>query len=133
MAPLGASSAQTRLRSVTLAGWLFVAVGSAGLVVGMWQLGAAILSGQLAAWGRREFLDHLIAQLSRVMSLAGGGLVLRGVNWGRWLLAIWMAAHVLIGAGHSRTRLVTHAIVMVAGVLVLFNRRASGHFTRADP
>lgn len=94
-------------------GWLFVAIGASGLVYGMWNL--------------HPLNDFLWATGSRLVALAGGVLLLRGVPWAKWVLVAWLAFHVVLGAMHSTERFAVHAVLMAVICFFLFRPRATAH------
>ena len=53
--------------------------------------------------------DVLWVCLVRVLAIVGAVFVLRGHNWARWLLAVWMAFHVVLSGFHSVSELIVHA------------------------
>jgi len=65
-----------------------------------------------------------------IAALVGGAFVLRGHNWARWLLAIWMLLHVVISMGHPG-QLIGHAVIFGYLTFLLFRPRASGYFRPA--
>jgi uncharacterized membrane protein len=109
--------------SVALIGWLFIATGSVGLVYHTVQ-------------ERHPFNSELIwIVILRLLAIVGGAFLLRGHNWARWLLIAWMAYHVVLSAFHPPAELVTHVVVLVAVVWLLFRPEASAFFrgARANP
>jgi hypothetical protein len=86
-----------RPRAIALIGVAFIAVGAVGVVRGTWGLvgGASV----------RE-LGVMI--LSGVVAALGGALLLLKRLWGRWLLAAWMALHVVLSFFHGPLELVVH-------------------------
>jgi len=112
-------------RSTTLIGWLFVAVGCVSLVRHLLPVATGeVILDQDVAW----------AVASSLLALSGGVLLLRGVGWARWLLAFWLAAHVVLSLAHERFQLVVHAVLFVVITWLLFRvpagRQAGGGATR---
>jgi hypothetical protein len=62
-----------------------------------------------------------------IAALVGGGFVLRGRNWARWLLAGWMLLHVVISVGHPG-RLVAHLAIFGCMAFILFRPGARAFF-----
>ena len=54
--------------------------------------------------------------------------MLRGCNWARWLLAAWMAYHVVLSAFHSVTELALHTLLFGAIGYFLFRPQSSAYF-----
>ena len=72
----------------------------------------------------------------RLLAILGGVFVLRGHNWARWLLLVWIAFHSILSAFHSRSELVVHTLLFAVVAYVLFLRpQASAYFrgSRAEP
>src|SRR6185436_11330703 len=63
----------------------------------------------------------------RLLAIVGGVFTLRGSNWARWLLLVWIAYHVILSAFHS-SGLVIHSLLLAAVVYFLFRPRASAYF-----
>jgi len=57
--------------------------------------------------------------------------MLRGLNWARWLLLVWIAYHVLISAFHSLSQLITHGLLLAGVAYLLFRPAVSAHFRGA--
>src|SRR5215510_9908012 len=103
--------------SITIIGWLFVAVGTIGL-----------------AYHATEFkmqhpfdYDPIWVCLVRLLAILFGAFVLRGSNWARWLLALWIAYHVGLSIFHTLRELIVHALLFVAVAILLFRPRASAY------
>ena len=62
-----------------------------------------------------------------IAALIGGAYLLRGHNWARWLLAVWMALHVAISIGQP-VALAAHLVIFGFIAFLLFRPRASEHF-----
>jgi tryptophan-rich sensory protein len=106
--------------SVTVIGCIFIAAGVIGFVY------------HLPEFKTRSF-DYGIVGISvaRLVAVVGGAFVLRGHNWARWLLLVWIAFHVVLSAFHSMSQLVTHALLFAVVAYVLFRPQASAYFRSA--
>ena len=104
--------------SVTSIGWLFIAAGTVGLVYHAKDLKVGHPFDNDTGW----------VCLVRVLAIVGGVFVLRGRNWARWLLILWMAYHVVLSAYHSVSQVVMHALLMVVIAYCLLRRKASVYF-----
>jgi hypothetical protein len=104
--------------SVNFLGYLFIAVGIAALV---YQL----IKGTLDFWMITIVLFELIAVLA-------GIFLLKGRNWARWLLMVWVAVHVYIGAEHSLSAGLPHLLLLIAIGYFLFTPPDS-HYFRSAP
>ena len=112
--------------SVTLVGWLFVLVNAAGVVD---VLSPLFQSGGFARLrsdpiGLRDFW---IVLSIRLIGAIGGAFVLAGANWARWLLAAWMAYHVILSLAHSWVEALMHAVIFSVLLYGLY-RPASSRF-----
>ena len=61
-----------------------------------------------------------MVHLSRSAQIVAGVFMLYGHNWARWLLVVWLAFHVIVGALHSPFPL-HHARLVLSGGLVSFS------------
>jgi hypothetical protein len=70
-----------------------------------------------------------------MVMVLGALFMLYGFNWARWLLVVWMAFHLVIGALHSPFQLLTHTLIFAVVLYFLFRPPASAYFrgTRAEP
>jgi len=108
--------------SLTLIGWLFVAVGIGSLVR---HLGPLVLGDASAPAPDAD--DAALAWIvaSALVAIAGGVLLLRRVSCARWMLAAWLAFHIWVGLLHDPLRLAIHAALCVVLVFFLFRPAAS--------
>lgn len=113
-------SARTPRRSVLAVGVLFIILGAFDLYRGLAPLIASAPRWHMAT-------DDVQVLAVGIAAVAGGIYVLRGANWARWLLAIWMALHVAISIGEPRA-LLAHVVIFGFVAYLLFNSRASIHF-----
>ena len=120
-----------RPRSISLVGWLFVAVGCIGIVGHTWSRMAPPASTNEGGHGAESPLDFGLAAASGFIAILGGAGALRGFDWGRWLLAAWMVAHIGISALHSWFEMWVHVVLFTAVSIVLFRPRASAYFREA--
>lgn len=96
--------------SITIIGWLFIVFGAIALVAGLWSL-VHMNGAQLVA----DFEKHWMVHLSRSAQIIAGVGILYGQNWARWLLVVWLAFHIVVGALHSQVQLLTHAVFFLVG------------------
>src|SRR5206468_3983960 len=84
-----AAAVHKRPITVAIIGYLFIAVGSIGLIYHTVE-------------ERHPFDGELIwIVLLRLLAIVGGAFLLRGRNWARWLLIAWMGYHVALSVFHS--------------------------------
>ena len=105
--------------SILVVGVIFLALG----VLDVWRGVAPLFAGQSRLAG-----DDMLVLAIGVAALIGGTFVLRGRNWARWLLAVWMAFHVAISVGKP-TALVAHLVIFGFIAFLLFRPPASAHFS----
>jgi hypothetical protein len=109
-----------RPRSVTIIGWLFIAAGTIGFVYHVTELRF-----------QRPFEYGVVwVCFLRLLAILCGVFVLRGKNWARWLLLIWIAYHVVLSAFHSWSGIVTHTLLLVVVAYFLFRPAAASYFRR---
>jgi hypothetical protein len=114
-----------RPRSVTVIGCLFVVAG----VIGLAYHGAEFKA-------KRPFDNDIVwVLLVRLLAILGGVFLLRGSDWARWFLLIWMAYHVILSAFHSMFEMIMHCLLFAVIAYFLCRPQASAYFrnTRAGP
>ncbi|MGH9883565.1 MAG: hypothetical protein ACRD6N_19240 [Pyrinomonadaceae bacterium] len=114
-----------RPRSITVISWIFIAVGSIALLYHLSELRAQRWSEQGLVW----------VCFVRFLAVLSGVFMLRGFNWARWLLVVWLAYHVILSAFHSPFEVVMHSLLFGVVVYFLFRPQASAYFRRtpAEP
>ena len=111
--------------SVTVISCLFVAAGVIGFAYHVTELEA-----------QRAFQFEVVwVCFVRLLAIVCGVFMLRGRNWARWLLLVWIAYHVVLSAFHSPSELVMHSLLFAVVAYFLFRARTSAYFrgTRAEP
>src|SRR5688500_10472982 len=107
---------------VTIIGWLFIAAGTVGFIYHFSELVI-----------QNPFVNDAIWVLFvRLLAIAGGILILRGANLGRWLLVAWMAYHVVLSYFHTVSQLITHVLFLAAIAFALFHPRAAAFFRKKN-
>jgi hypothetical protein len=111
--------------SVTIIGCLFLVMGVFGVAHLVLDFGA---QGPIQS-------DLLWVCLVRLLTIVCGVFMLRGNNWARWLMVIWMGYHVILSAFHSTSQLVVHGLIMVTIIYFLFRSGTSAYFlgAKAEP
>lgn len=117
---------KARPLSVTIIAWLFMIFGSIALLSGLLPFAGASLTQLIA-----EFKMHWMVHLSRLAQIISGLFMLRGHNWARWLLVVWVAFHIVVGALHGWIQLLTHVVIFSVILLFLFRPRANQYFARS--
>jgi hypothetical protein len=114
---------KNRPLSVTIIGWLFIAAGAIGFAYHVTELRL-----------ERPFDYGVIwVCLLRLIAILCGVFVLRGSNWARWLLLIWIGYHVVLSAFHSVSEVVTHTLLLLVIAYFLFRPAASSYFRCENP
>jgi hypothetical protein len=104
---------------VTFLGGLFIVVGLGSTVFHLW-------TGPIDRW------TILIVAVGAA-AVVGGIFLLLGRNWARWLVLVWLAAHVLISAFESVSDTLAHAVLLaVIGYFLLWSAAAK-YFQSARP
>jgi hypothetical protein len=106
-------------RSTVLIGWLFILVGAAGLLKDWWPL-VTDTTQQIARLKAEGFWDYGPAWTSRALAIVGGVALMRGHNWARWLLVVWMVFHIGLSAMHSVTMVLVHLAIFAPITYFLF-------------
>ncbi|MEO8335167.1 MAG: hypothetical protein ABI664_09345 [bacterium] len=108
------------IRSVVAVGVIFLAIGALDVYRGVDPL---LVSGKALHLAS----DDLLVLAIGVIALIAGVFVLRGRNWARWVLAGWMAVHVVISASELPA-LGMHLLIFGFMTFLLFRPRASSWF-----
>ena len=103
--------------AITLVGCLFIAAGTIGIIYHAAEL------KKISA--ESEIIWVLVV---RLLAIVGGVFVLRGANWARWLLLVWITYHVILSIFHTTSELVVHISFMIVVAYVLFQSKASAYF-----
>lgn len=69
--------------------------------------------------------------LVRLLAIACGVFLLRGRNWARWGVIVWLAYHVVLGALHSAMAVVIHTLLLAVIGYLLMRPRVSAYFRGA--
>lgn len=72
--------------------------------------------------------DLLWIQFVRVTAIVCGILLFKGINWARWLAIAWLLYHVVIGAYHSTSQMITHIVMLLIVALLLYLPKSSAFF-----
>jgi hypothetical protein len=111
-----------RPRTITLVAWIFILVGAAGILADLWPLLTPDASHQIEKLRADGLADLAPAWGLRALAIIGGVGLLGGANWARWLLALWMLAHVGISLLHSLGEVLTHCAIFLPILYCLFRR-----------
>jgi ABC-type branched-subunit amino acid transport system permease subunit len=103
--------------------WLFIIAGVVGVVYHAPEMNTHDPFANEVLW----------MLLVRLLAIVGGIVTLRGANWGRWLLLVWMAYHVALSAFHTLFELAIHIIFMAVIAYFLFRPKDGPYFQRAKP
>ena len=107
--------------SITIIGWLFIGAGTIGLAYHATEFKP-----------KRPFEYDLIwVSIVRLLAILFGVFILRGSNWARWALLVWLAYHVILSAFHSLSELAVHSVLLGVVAYFLFRPQASAYFRGA--
>jgi hypothetical protein len=107
--------------SVTILGWVYIAVGTMGIV---YHWNEFNISGGLQS-------DVVWAVLVRFLAIVGGAFLLGGRNWARWVALAWIAFHIILSAFHSLPEFAIHCLFGAVIAWVLFRPGAVRFFRPA--
>jgi len=119
------SAAQDRMskrpRSITVISWIFIAAGLVGLTYHATEFNA-----------QRPFDEDFLWVCSvRLLAILCGVFMLRGRNWARWGLVVWLGYHVGLSVLHTPFELLVHSLLFAAVLYFLFRPQASAYFRGA--
>lgn len=104
--------------SITIISWLFLAAGIIGFAYHVTEFKAQRPFENDAVW----------VCLVRLLAILGGAFMLRGSNWARWLLVVWMGYHIVLSVLHSPLQLFVHSLLFAVILYFLFRPQASAFF-----
>ncbi len=110
----------TRPLSITIIGWVFIAVGNFAFVY------------HFSEFVQTFELTRLVVSLIRLLAVLGGVFLLRGFSWARWLLLGWLAFHVIASAFHSAFEVVIHLLLLAVISYFLLRKRATKYFVEGN-
>jgi uncharacterized membrane protein HdeD (DUF308 family) len=113
---------ERRPRSIIVISLLFILLGTLTLIHAAWDL--VNTEDRLT-----NLQHHWMIYLSAVAAIIGGAFLLKGHNWARWLLVLWMAFHIVVGALNGIVPLLTHVVIFSVILFFLFRRPASAYFS----
>ena len=108
--------------SVTIIGWLFIVAGTVGLVYH---------ATEFKTDGPIQY-ELVLVCLIRLLAIVCGVFMLRGKNWARWGILVWIAYHVVLSAFHPLSELVMHGLLLAVVAWFLLHPRASAYFRAAS-
>lgn len=103
--------------STAFLGWLFIVVGLAALCYHLTK-------------DRLDFWMIPIALLE-ITAIVAGIFLLKGRNWARWLVLVWLAFHVVARALDLLSSSVPHLLLLIAVGYFLFTPPDSRYFESA--
>jgi uncharacterized membrane protein len=112
-----------RPRSITIISLIFIVFGSIALIAGLLPYGEITVADRLA-----DLQSHWYVHASRILQVCGGVFMLYGFNWARWLVVVWIAFHIVVGALHSPFQLLTHVLIFSVILYFLFRPNAAAYF-----
>ena len=121
-APSGERPAHARPWSLIVVGVIFLALGVLDITRGLAPLFDSAPHWHMAA-------DDVEVLAIGIAAIVGGVYVLKGRNWARWLLAVWMVFHVAISIGQPK-QFIAHLVIFGCIAFLLFRPGASASFTR---
>lgn len=74
--------------------------------------------------------EFIWIQFVRLTAIVCGILLFRSVNWARWLAIAWLLYHVVIGALHSISQMISHIIILIVVVVLLYLPVSSAFFRK---
>jgi len=113
------ASMNKRPFTVTIIGWLLVAVGVGASAFHLNELKQDAFRGA-NAW---IFVVELVV-------IVCGVFVLRGDNWARWLAVVWIGAHVVISFLNSWGQVAVHAFILFLFACFLFRPESNAYFRK---
>jgi hypothetical protein len=107
--------------SISIIGYLFVTAGAVGFIYHLREI-----KGQLPA-----DYDVFWVCFVRLIAVVGGVFLLRGRNWARWVLTIWLAFHLVLSVFHNLSGFIMHTLLLAVIAYFLLRAQASVYFRTA--
>jgi len=101
---------------VTFLGWLMIVVGAASTAHHLWV-------GVMDRW-------MIAIVFVGVVAVVAGVFLLRGARWARWLVLVWVAFHVVVGALTSWSFALPHVVLLVVIGYVVLGPPTAGDYRR---
>ena len=117
----GERPARPRPWSVVVIALIFLALGVLDITRGLAPLFASAPHWHMAT-------DDVEVLAIGIAAIVGAVYLLKGSNWARWLLAVWMAFHVAISIGQPKP-LIAHILIFGFIASLLFRPGVSAYFT----
>jgi len=115
-------TAKKRPVYIVVIGVVFITLG----LLDIWRGATPLTSGAAHLTGE----DFAVLSIG-IAALLGGIFVLKGRDWARWLLAIWMALHVALSIRDPYV-LLAHLVIFALLLAGLFHPAASSYFRQSD-
>ncbi len=121
--------------SVTIISWIFIAFCGIVLLRSLLPAADAAAGQRIAEFRSGHPILYALTYIGPGLAVVCGVFMLRGCNWARWLLVVWMGFHVIIGFLHSPWSTLAHCLLFAAAIYFLFRRAAAAYFrgSRAEP
>ena len=108
------------------------------LISGFFILGGILALGRdlqpmllvTAAERIADLKSHWMVHLAHVTQIVSGIFLLRGHNWARWVLVVWIGFHIAISVLHSAVQFAVHVLIFSVILFFLFRRPASEFLAR---
>ena len=107
--------------SVTIIAWLFIVTGTVGLVYHATEFRT----------GASFQYEVVLVCLIRLFAIVCGVFMLRGQDWARWGLLVWIAYHVVLSLFHTLFELVMHGLLFAVVAWFLLRPKVWAYFRRA--
>ena len=111
--------------SVTIISLLFIAIGLLSQFDTLSHLNRYRGSGTPT---REWIYGFLLMELTRVLAIVAGVLMLKRSKYSRWLAIVWLAFHVMLSFHHAIVEVAMHAVFLVLLTFFLFRRPANEYF-----
>jgi uncharacterized membrane protein YbaN (DUF454 family) len=121
-----------RPRSITVISWIFIAIGSIGLLTSLLPQ-APEVQQRVAEFRSQHPFQKAWLFAGPVMAIICGTFMLLRFNWARWLLVVWFGVNVLASVLRSPVRSLLVAALFALAVYFLFRQQATAYFRGAAP
>ena len=119
-----------RPRSITFLSGLFILLGLVALPLSLLPPVNTADIQAMSEFKSQHPLQYSLRYLGPILVSACGLFLLRGFNWARWLLVVWVGLHVVLGFIHSPLSAMVHTSLFALITYFLFRPDASSYFLR---
>ncbi|MEW6302826.1 MAG: hypothetical protein AB1705_05100 [Verrucomicrobiota bacterium] len=122
-----------RPRSITIISWIFIVMGAGASLTRLLPPVDPTAAQHIAGFKAQHPVQYYFLFAGPILALVCGVFLLRGCNWARWLLTVWLGSHVVIHFLHSPVKALVPAVASSVLIYFLFRPPAKEFFRGVEP